>query len=85
MSETDTTKKSGLSQVVKRDGKSIHVEIYASDDGWVLEAVDKSGNSTIWDGVFGDDQEALEVLMRAIDEEGIDTMIGTLEERAQYC
>jgi uncharacterized protein len=68
---------SSLSQTVIRDGKPVKLEIY--DDahgGWLLEAVDQYGNSTVWDESFATEQAALDEALRAIDEEGIDLLIG---------
>jgi uncharacterized protein len=68
---------SSLSQTVVRDGKPVKLEIY--DDahgGWLLEAVDQYGNSTVWEGSFATEREALDEALRTIDDEGIDLLIG---------
>ena len=64
-------------QNLTRDGKSVRVEIYSSGkNDWILEVVDKDGNSTVWDDPFPTDEAAYQELQRTIDEEGIDSVIG---------
>jgi hypothetical protein len=36
-----------------------------------LEVVDSDGTSTVWDDLFGTDQEALDEVFRTIKEEGL--------------
>ena len=68
---------SSLSQTIIRDGKPVKLEIYAdAHGGWLLEAVDQYGNSTVWDESFASEQEALDEALRTIDDEGIDSLIG---------
>ena len=56
----------------------MRVDIYADGEGgWLLEAVDEYGNSTVWDDPFPSDREALEEALKAIDEDGIDSLIGS--------
>lgn len=72
-----TLVESPLSQVLTRDGKSIKVDIYhGGDEKWILEIVDEFGTSTVWEGEFKTDQDALAYLHQTIDEEGIDALIG---------
>ncbi|MDP1614829.1 MAG: YecA family protein, partial [Methylococcales bacterium] len=69
---------SPLGQSLTQDGKTVHVEIYEDgDSGWLLEVVDEYGNSTVWDDPFQSDKAALDEAIRTIDEEGIDSLIGT--------
>lgn len=69
---------SPLNQSVTRDGKTVQVEIYENGEGgWLLEVVDEYGNSTVWDASFGSDREALDEAFNTIDEEGIDSLIGS--------
>ena len=69
---------SPLCQSVTRDGKTVRIEIYKDGEGaWLLEVVDDFGNSTVWDDPFASDQEALDEVLRTIDEEGIDSLIGS--------
>lgn len=73
----DAPRFSKLCQSVTRDGKTVQVDIYADgDDGWLLEVVDHHGNSTVWDDSFSNEREALDTVLNAIDEEGIDSLIG---------
>ncbi len=77
MSNDPVPKESPLSQEVERDGRSVQVDIY--DDGksgWLLEVVDKFGNSSVWDQSFATEQDALDEALRTIREEGIESLIG---------
>jgi uncharacterized protein len=68
---------SPLCQSLTRDGKTIRIDIYDDGNGgWLLEVVDEYGNSTVWDDAFADDQDALDEAFRAVDEDGIDSLIG---------
>jgi len=68
---------SPLSQTITRDGKSVAVHIYDDgNDGWLLETVDKYGNSVVWDLPFPTDTEALDEALQTIEEEGIEALIG---------
>ena len=54
------------------------IEIYEGDSGkWILEVVDKYGNSTVWDEQFSSDQAALDEAMKVIREEGIESLVGS--------
>ena len=73
---------SPLAQSVTRDGKTVHVEIYEDGAGsWLLEVVDEYGNSTVWDDPFSTDQDALDEVLKAIKEDGIDSLIGMPPDR----
>ena len=75
---------SPLSQSVTRDGKTVQVDIYENGKGgWLLEVVDEYGNSTVWDASFWSDRDALDEAFRTIDEEGIDSLIGSRSEALQ--
>ncbi len=68
---------SPLCQSITRDGKTVEVQIYKDDPGgWILEVEDAYGNSTVWEAPFLTDQMALEAVVRTIEEEGIDSLIG---------
>lgn len=68
---------SPLSQTITRDGKSVEVHIYDDgNDGWILEVVDQYWNSTVWDLPFPTDTEALDEVLKTIEEEGIEVLIG---------
>jgi hypothetical protein len=64
---------SPLSQKITRDGTTIDVLIYRGEReaAWILEVVDHAGGSTVWDETFQTDQDALNEVLRTIDEEGI--------------
>ncbi len=69
-------KRSPLSQVITRDGETVKVEIYGDgEDGWLLEVIDEYGNSTVWEAPFETDQEALDEVLKTIDEDGIESLI----------
>ena len=68
---------SPLQQNYTADGKSVEVCIYRMPNtGWTLEVVDQYGNSTVWDGEFNTDQEAFDLFLEELREEGIDNLIG---------
>ncbi len=72
---------SPLCQTITRDGKSVDVMIYGDGDGgWLLEVVDQYGNSTAWDLPFSADAAALDEVFNAIDEDGIESLIGLPSE-----
>jgi hypothetical protein len=86
MTELDKTPiiHSKLAQSVTRDGKTVHVEIYEDGAGsWLLEVVDEYGNSTVWDDPFPTDQDALDEVLKAIKEDGIDSLIGAPSEKQE--
>ena len=59
-------------------GHTVRLEIYRGPDtGWTLEAVDASGNSTVWDDLFPTDQAALDEALRTIRDEGIEVLVGS--------
>jgi len=77
MSEEYEVQYSPLCQTIERDGKSVEIMIYEDgDDGWILEVVDENDNSTVWDEPFDSDQSALDEVLEAIKDDGIDSLIG---------
>jgi hypothetical protein len=77
MHEQYEVKMSPLSQRMEVDGKGIDVQIYENGEGgWLLEVVDEFDNSTVWDDPFPTDQDAMKELQRAIQEDGVDSLIG---------
>jgi hypothetical protein len=69
---------SALSQSVTRDGKTVQIDIYEDgNNGWVLEVIDEYDNSTVWDDPFSNEQGALDEVLKSIEEEGIDSLIGS--------
>ena len=79
MTDADQSpKQSLLAQSVTRDGRTVLVDIYEDGDGgWLLEVIDEYSNSTVWDAPFATDQEALDEALKSIDEDGIDSLIGS--------
>jgi hypothetical protein len=64
---------SPLSQTVTRQGVQVRVDIYRGEDsGWLLEVVDATGTSHVWDERFDTDQQALTEALRALDEEPLE-------------
>lgn len=71
MEESDLVM-SSFCQSVERDGRTVRVEIYSSGkNDWILEVVNESGDSTIWNDTFNTDQLAIEEFRRTLDREGI--------------
>jgi hypothetical protein len=70
---------SPLSREITMYGITIQVHIFRGehDDGWILEVVDRSGASTVWDDRFAADQAALDEVLRTIEVEGIGTFLET--------
>ncbi len=68
---------SDLTHVYEEDGKSVTVEIYSDGEGkWILEILDKKGNSFIGDEHFETEQSALDQFQSDVKESGIDAFIG---------
>jgi len=68
---------SPLCREIEKDGKTIQVDIYQSDDGsWILEVIDQYNSSLVWDAKFISDKAALKEAMDAVEKEGIDSLIG---------
>ena len=73
---------SPLERRISERGISIEVLIYHGEDdaGWILEVVDRTGGSTVWDEPFVSDQAALHEALRTIESEGISCFV---EDRPQ--
>jgi hypothetical protein len=70
---------SPLSRVVSRDGHRVEVRIYEDGEAeWLLQIVDDQGCMTGWIESFVSDQAAFDEAMRAIEQEGIRTFIGSV-------
>jgi hypothetical protein len=70
---------SSLSRVVSRDGYCVEVRIYEDGEAaWLLQIVDDQGCMTGWIESFVSDQAAFDEAMRAIEEEGITSFIGSV-------
>ena len=68
---------SPLSRRVTRDSIEVSVDIYG--DGkhrWLLEVVDEFHNSTVWDVSFPTDTAAWEAFTRAIETDGMASLVG---------
>jgi hypothetical protein len=77
MTDEFILKVSDLSQSLTREGKTVQVEIYGDGgNGWLLKVVDEYGNLTGWTCSFGSEQAALDEVLKTIDEEGMDCLIG---------
>jgi len=66
--------RSGLSRRVTVEGQEFHVEIYRLEHQttWTLEVVDaEDGASTVWDDEFETAQNAMDVVLKTIEEEGL--------------
>ena len=75
--EHQTPNLSPLAQSVTREGKTVRIDIHEDGEGgWILEVFDHHGNSTVWDDSFPSDREALDEVLKTIDEDGIDSLIG---------
>ena len=78
MSIEPVLKMSPLCHSLTKDGHTVKIEIYEGDPGqWILEVVDESGNSTIWDDQFDTDQQALNEVHKTITDEGIESLVGS--------
>ena len=77
MNDDPEIKMSPLCQEVSSGGNTVSVEIYEDGEGeWILEVVDKYGNSRVWDDSFPTDTAALNEVKKTILEEGIQALIG---------
>ena len=71
---------SSWSRVVARDGYCVEVRIYEDGEAaWLLQIVDDRGCMTGWIEPFVTDQAALDEAMKAIEEEGIMSFIGSTQ------
>ncbi|WP_416138815.1 hypothetical protein ACM26W_20605 [Halomonas sp. HK25] len=68
---------SPLSQAITRDDHTLQVDIYRLEDetDWLLEVINEGGTSQVWDERFPTDQAALNEVISAIDEEGIEAFL----------
>ena len=56
---------------------TVEICIYRMPDtAWMLEVVDEYGNSTVWEDEFETDQAALDAVIRTIEEDGIESLVG---------
>lgn len=77
---------SPLATRITRAGTSVDAHIYRADDdgraGWILEVIDASGTSTVWDEPFRTDGAALAEAMSTISKHGIAPLTGDGPARA---
>ncbi len=67
---------SPLNQTLTENGRRLEIHIYRMPNtGWTLEVVDDLNTSTVWDGGFATDQEALDTALADINSEGIEAFI----------
>ena len=68
---------SPLCQEISKDGTRIQVDIYRDENesGWILEVIDEENASTVWDEPFDTDQEALDAVMKIIEQDGIKSFL----------
>ena len=68
---------SPLNQTLHLEGHRLEIHIYRMPNtGWTLEVVDEKNNSTVWDGEFDTDQDAMDTALADITAEGIEAFIG---------
>lgn len=68
---------SPLNQTLHIEGHRLEIHMYRMPDtSWTLEVVDELNNSTVWDGEFKTDQEALDTALADIKAEDIEAFIG---------
>lgn len=77
MEEEPDIIESPLSRKYEAEGIAAQVEIYSSGkDDWILEVIDASNASTVWDDPFPTDQLALDEFFRTVRSEGIRSLVG---------
>lgn len=76
MTEEHVLIRSALCQSLTRDGKTVDIGIYGGGDGWLLEVVDEHGNLLGWNDLFSSEQAALDEVLKSIEDDGIDSLIG---------
>ena len=65
----------------EKDGHTVEVFIYKLEniEGWTLEVVDERNACTVWDDEFATDEDAWLAFMKAIDEEGIESLVPPID------
>jgi hypothetical protein len=62
---------------VEREGHVFELHIYEDEERrWILEVVNASGTSIVWDERFLTDLEAVAAFELAIEEDGAESMLG---------
>ncbi len=81
MDEEFAPRESELSQTYREGDMTVHIDIYEDGEGgWLLEIVDENDNSTVWEDSFDTEREALDEALEALQEEGIKTFVGPVQE-----
>lgn len=74
---------SSLSREFTDKGITVQVDIYrlaGSNDPWILEVIDAEENSLMWEDPFATEAEAWTEFLRAVEEDGIAMLIGSVED-----
>ena len=76
---------SPLCREIIEDGTRIQVDIYRGENEsvWILEVIDEENASTVWDEPFDTDQEALDTVMKVIEQDGIRSFLEGESEAMQ--
>ena len=75
---------SPLTQSLKAEGHTLRIEIYRSEgEPWILEIVDESGTSTVWDDGFETDTAALAEGLSALEQDGVHHFVLEAQKAAQ--
>jgi hypothetical protein len=69
--------KSELKKTITQDGFTVDILVYPADEpkAWILEIEDEFGGSLVWENMFSSPEEAMEVAMQAIENEGIEALV----------
>ncbi|MGH1361646.1 MAG: hypothetical protein ACRBC3_23030 [Burkholderiaceae bacterium] len=63
---------SPLCQTAVLDGVTLDLQIYKTDDSrWLLEVVNETGTSIVWDDQFDTDRAAFDEFTRTLETEGL--------------
>jgi len=67
---------SPLCQSFERDGVTLQIEIFRSDESdWTLEVVNPANTSIVWNKTFQSDESALEEFHQTIKKDGIQSFL----------
>jgi hypothetical protein len=68
--------KSPLSQTYQSEGKEVEIKIYCFDrNEWILEIVNKTGSSKLFEGTFETEQLAFIQFIEDVGRDGIDSFL----------
>jgi uncharacterized protein len=75
---------SPLTRTLSAEGHTLRIDIYHGvGEPWILEIVDESGTSTVWDDLFDTDTAALEAALEALEQEGVHSFVTEARQAAQ--